>query len=366
MTTKCSRLLFCSGLALVLAAPVLAWDGLPVNDSEKPGSVLVFPKFIRGTFADVFVTLEPAHAVTELEISARCPDGATCNAGDRVRMRAHWVCPGCTETSFDLETTINGSLYFNPEGVTVIAGVVTAAAFPNNSTTPIPQPPPGCTRGYLIAWVVDASGNPIKFDGLIGDAVIREGNTFFNNASARGYNAVPIQASDNLRTGDLTDVDGDGALDFGLTDAGYEYLPVTGRIFGTVRYENLAPNQLVDTYLTLLTLDVVSNRPNPATNVGLNFYTTGEALVDAATSFTCWGEKRLTAIQAGLTTQNMGRKGLVESTYAEQNPDFFTTVPVTVLGIVETIEHFFQTSPARDYAYSLFNDGNPVNTTFKP
>src|SRR5437867_9749184 len=136
MTTKCSRLLFCSILALGLAAPVVAWDGLPVNDSEKPGSVLVFPKFIRGTFNDVNVSGQVVHAITELEISVACPQGATC-ANDRVRMRAHWVCPGCTETSFNLETTVGGSLYFNPEGVTVIAGVVTAQVFPNNAKTTI-------------------------------------------------------------------------------------------------------------------------------------------------------------------------------------------------------------------------------------
>ncbi|HEY2941028.1 MAG TPA: hypothetical protein VGN09_01210 [Vicinamibacteria bacterium] len=342
-----------------------------MNDSEKPGSVLVFPKFIRGTFNDTLASGQAVHAKTELELSVRCPDGATCNAGDRVRMRAHWVCPGCTTTSFDLETTVNGSLYFNPEGVTVIGGVITAQVFPNNATTTIPQPL--CERGYLIVWVVDGSGKAIRFDGLVGDAVIRDaplgpsigGAQLF---SARTYNAIPIQASDNLRVGDLTDLDGDGALDFGQTDFGYEYLPVTGRIFGTLRYESAAGPQ-AETHLTLLTLDVAANRPNPATNVGLNFYTTGEALVDTATSFTCWTEKRLTEIQPGLTEVNMGRKGLVESTYAEQHPDFFTTVPVTLLGVVESKE-FFGTIPGqnqlRDYAYSLYNDGNPVNTAFKP
>jgi hypothetical protein len=62
----------------------------------------------------------------------------------------------------------------------------------------------------------------------------------------------------------------------------------------------------------------------------------------------------------------MGRKGLLESTYAEQHPDLFTTVPVTLLGIVETKEFREGLLQIRDYAYSLYNDGNPVNTTFKP
>ena len=60
-------------VAAPTAAPVAAWP----NDSEQPGSVLVFPKFIRGAFFDA---LNPVRlmARTELEISVRCPDGATC------------------------------------------------------------------------------------------------------------------------------------------------------------------------------------------------------------------------------------------------------------------------------------------------
>ena len=349
-------------LNVAVAAPVAARSPLATwgNDSEVPGSVLVFPKFIRGTFSDVFVTLQPAHAITELEISVVCPPGATCGLNQAVRLRAHWICPGCAETSFDLETTVGGTLYFNPEGVTSIAGVLTANAFPSNATTIIPLPP--CPRGYLIAWVIDGGGNAIKFDGLIGDAVIREGNVTFNNASARGYNAIPIQAGDGVvSTGDPTDLNGDGNLDFD----GNEYQMVTGNIYGTVRYENLlATGGPVRTDLTLLTLDVASNRPdNPVTAVGLNFYSPDERFVDAGTSFVCWSEQRLTGILATLTTQSMGRKGLVESTHAEQNG-----VPVTLLGLVETIESFSVGAivPARDYSYSLFNKGEPVPTIFKP
>src|SRR3989442_13373835 len=33
-----------------------------------------------------------------------------------------------------------------------------------------------CDRGYVIVWVVNINGTPIKFDGLIGDAILREAN----------------------------------------------------------------------------------------------------------------------------------------------------------------------------------------------
>ena len=352
-------------LSIGVTTPVAAWS----NDSEQPGSVLVFPKFIRGTFND-FATAQPLHARTEVEISVRCPDGATCDVNQAVRLRGHWVCPGsstnpaCAESSFDLTTTVNGSLYFNTEGVVVVAGVVTANAFPNNATTTIPVPP--CLRGYLIVWAIDGNDTAIKFDGLIGDAVIRDG-TPNESISARSYNAIPIQAGDGvLSTGDPTDLNGDTNLDFD----GNEYQMVTGRIFGTVRYESSTAVGAVQTDLTLLTLDVASNRPNSLTSVGLNFYTTGEDLVDSATSFYCWTERRLTEINPSLISQTMGRKGLVESTYAQQVDSFGTTVPVTLIGIVETKEGQINAAGAfiqfRDYSYSLFHDNNPLMTTFQP
>ena len=351
-------------------SPVATWD----NDSERPGSVLVFPKFIRGTFFDAINPVTPAGtgritARTELEISVRCPDGATCGPKQPVTLRAHWVCPGCTESSFDLTTTVGGSLYFNPEGVTALGGVVTAEVYPNNATTTIPVPP--CPRGYLIVWATDGSGNAIKFDGLIGDAVLRDGSTGQEYQSARSYNAISIQAGDGVvNTGDPTDLNGDSNLDFD----GNEYQAISGRIFGTVRYENpgatITGNAftvwgVVQTDLTLLTLDVASNRPNPLTSVGLNFYTTGEDLNDAGTSFYCWSEQRLTDINAGFTEQRMGRKGLVESYFAEQ-----AGAPVTLLGIVETKEGQINAAGVfiqfRDYSYSLFHDNNPLMTTFQP
>src|SRR5256885_11758042 len=60
-------------LNVAVAAPVAARSPLATwgNDSEIPGSVLVFPKFIRGTFSDP-VTGQTVHARTEVEISVRC------------------------------------------------------------------------------------------------------------------------------------------------------------------------------------------------------------------------------------------------------------------------------------------------------
>ena len=81
-----------------------------------------------------------------------------------------------------VKATVNGKLVFNTEG-----------SVPGNAISPQPQ----CDRGYLIGSVVDAFGRPIKFDGLIGDAVLRETGT-----AVGAYTAIPIQADPFLAPGD--------------------------------------------------------------------------------------------------------------------------------------------------------------------
>lgn len=388
MKTKAMYRIGIAVLALGMASPASAtW---PLNDSEQPGSVIVFHKFISGSAGD--------RPTTQFEISATCPKNFACEDGRIVRLRAHWVCPPdgnnptvCQETDFELKLTINGTVVFDPNG--------------GGGAQPAP-----CPRGYLIAWVIDEYGNGIKFDSLIGDAVISTGPT-----SARAYNALPIQAAEHLETG--TVITGDnGPLAFD----GENYKAVTGKIYGGVRYESDAPP--VRTDLTLLTLDVRSNMPNEQTFVGLNFYNEGEVLHSTGTNFTCWSEQRLREIDPFLD-RAFGDKGLVESTFAVQA----SGTPVTLVGIVETSEEvslpfstpaqtvtttvvfpgvclgaaqtigactftplagcspfpgfgpgttvrctgtappqFGEIFGLRDHAYSLFHDGTPVPTRFEP
>src|SRR3989442_14061152 len=114
---------------------------------------------------------------------------------------------------------------------------------------------------------------------------------------------------------------------------------VTGKIFGSVRYESTVPP--VRTDLPLLTLDVHSNLPNELTSVSLNFFNEGETLESTGTNFTCWAEQSLSTIDQNLNT-SFGTKGLVESTSATQP----SKGAVTLVGIVETEEDFTKTLPA--------------------
>src|SRR5215475_4833785 len=167
--------------ALTLAVPGLAQvRPVGLSDAQEPGSVLVFPKFLAGTTSD-------GQPKSEFEIGITCPKGVEggpglCTEGTRVKLRAHWVCPGsqdpvekyiCDETNFDLVSTVTGTIVINPANV----GHVTQRV-----------PLPSCPAGYLIVWVINPSDQPIKYDALLGDAILRE-----LDEAVSAYNGIPIQ-----------------------------------------------------------------------------------------------------------------------------------------------------------------------------
>lgn len=142
------------------------------------------------------------------------------------------------------------------------------------------------------------------------------------------------------------------------------YAALPARIFSTVQYDKLTGNlPLARTSLTLLTLDVRSNRSNNPTFVDLNFFNENEELVSTSTEFICWTQVPLSDIDGNLTQSGMGsRKGLVSSDFvAEKIPFGGSTDPITgpvpVLGIVETAEF---DGTIREYSYSLFYGRTPV------
>ena len=137
-------------LALGLAIPAFAQERpKTLNDSQEPGSVIVFLKFIAGTVLVDGLVPRPA---TEIEVGVVCPKGFTCPEHSFIKIHFHWVCPGdqifqhkyiCPGVGFDLTATYFGKLVLSPEGVVNTAGVT--GAFANTAV-----PPPPCDRGYLI------------------------------------------------------------------------------------------------------------------------------------------------------------------------------------------------------------------------
>src|SRR5262249_23306723 len=93
---------------------------VPLSDSQEPGSVIVFPKFISGV---VTIDGEVITPKTEFEIGVVCPKGQVCPENQKVKIKFHYVCgvspanaPAnsfiCRETEFQLTTIVNAKLVF--------------------------------------------------------------------------------------------------------------------------------------------------------------------------------------------------------------------------------------------------------------
>src|SRR5215472_11951485 len=126
------------------------------------------------------------------------------------------------------------------------------------------------------------------------------------------------------------------------------YQAVTGKVHGDVRYSNRTTGPIFNRgFLTLLTLDVKSNRPNNPVFVDLDFFggfgsfIGNENQLSTSTEFICWEEIFLTDIDKNLNTTVMGRKGVFASAPAEKVGIFGIqneTGPTTLLGLSETLE----------------------------
>jgi hypothetical protein len=376
---KLMSMLFVAFLALGLAAPVLAGpvDG-EVNNAEIPGSVIVFAKFIKGS-VEVGGEKLPK---SEFNISVTCAAGQVCAEGAGVKLLGRWVCPGdqdprkkfiCKENDFELTTTVKATITFGAVAQNSIPGTVGTTG--TTARRSVPAPP--CDRGFLILWVVStADGDApkaIKNDALLGHAILRHG---YKDASA--YTGYPIQAVSTLAHGALTDVDGDLRLDF---DGKTEYKMVTGQVRTTIQLDREyvagepSGNHLArSSAITLLTLDVISNRPNYPTFVDLHWYNKDEVLLSTSHEFICWSQEEITDLDDNLD-EFFGDKALLESTEAEKVAIFGvddTDGPVTLIGLVETIEggsslDFDRSNSIKSsYAYGMFNDGRGVETEFEP
>jgi hypothetical protein len=227
--------------------------------------------------------------------------------------------------------------------------------------------------GWVISWTND---QPIKFDGLIGDALVRPGP-----AAEAGYDAIPIQADPALANGAAITTNANGGLIF--DGAAGHYQAVTGQVLGDVRYTNLtAGPSFARGFLTLLTLDVHSNRPNNPVFVDLNFFggftsqIGNENQLSTSTEFICWEEIPIDVINPNLTNPLMGREGVVVSAPAVKvsiSGASDDTGPTTLLGLSEILEGgTFPEAPVapgpwpRASFSRLFNSSVPVATHFTP
>ena len=180
-----------------------------------------------------------------------------------------------------------------------------------------------------------------------------------------------------MATGAAITTNSNGALLF--DGAAGHYRAVSGRVLGDVGYTTALSTPELTTiargFLTLLTLDVKSNRPNNPVFVDLNFFGGKPSAIgkgnpwSTSTEFICWGQIALTDIDQNLTTAVMGRKGMFVSDRAQKVSLFGIpdkTGPISLLGLVESREGTDATFPTRETINTLSNDSQPVPTRFLP
>jgi len=355
--------------AVGLAAPAFAQaPAAALADTSQPGSVIVFPKFVTGTVVVDGVTTPK----TEIELGAVCPNGVICPEHQQIKVRFHWVCPGsdditfkyiCNSTDFDVFLTVDGKAVFNTELIRLAGDLaqptVRRPGFNADGTL--------CTRGYLFGYVINQSDQPIKYDGLIGDAVLR-----VDPAAVQAYRAVTLQADTALANLAATTPGADGALIF--DGAPGHYKTITGQISGDVKYDNPGPPTTIGTSISLLTLDVRQNLSNYPTFLHLNFWSEDEVIESTALHFVCYGQFNLsTKIDPNLTAAGMGpngRKGVFQSNQAvKQQIGGIADVagPVTLIGLVHTVEGpTGGDTLSRSYIFNTYNNGVAIPTQFLP
>jgi hypothetical protein len=356
------------GAAFLLLLGVALGPGMPSfaqapeaisSASEEPGSVIVFPKFTKGT-----VVVDGAtRPQTEIEVRARCPSGATCTEDEPVKIRFHWVCPGssdkaasyvCKEADFDVRLSVKDTASFNPENPNLLENNVGSAA--------------PCASGYLIGWVINpVTGRPIKYDGLTGSAILRNGS-----GVTQSYEAFAIQADRNLanRAEIATEIDPRTGVSALVFDGGAgHYQVIGGAVPANLEYNRLTgPLASGEASLILITLDVRLNRPNYPTFVDLDFRSPEGGPASTAWNFRCWTEIEHPAIDANFTLAG-ARNGnaVILAGRAEKVP--FGAVsdipgPVTLLGLVPADDGRRQTM---DPAYIVQkSDSGKATTVFVP
>jgi len=384
--------------ALTFAMPVWASQGVNppftdpagLADPSEPGSMIVYQKFQNG-----FVTPDPQTGTQPralIELGATCPIGTVpgnCPPNEIViRTKFTWVCPPqpdaagnrlsssgtCPQNDFFLNITVGGKLWFDANGT------ATQGDLPGQ-----PVAAPLCVRGYLIGWVVNVGvmvggqplfatpDAPLKLDALIGDVIYRNTPTDLQAIKAVGIQgdpnaaqATPIATTTDANGATVLPIDGNP----GSTPAAplRHYQGVVGQFSSDVRFDSDTIAPFADTALIFLTLDVNSNGSNSPTAVSLVFYDADQTPISEFISFTCWGQIKLTTIDANLQFGIPGSfvlspRGQVETFQAH---DFNTGVARTMIGATQVTEGSTP-GPAfalRSYTLPQWNNSVLIPTQF--
>lgn len=372
-----------------ITMPTMVDGTAPVAASDEPGSALVFPEFVQGSVPMYSGSSGGFTAAqTVIEISAKCPAAVEAVGGcaeQTLRLHGHWVCPGvvntddspsvCPESDWIRTVTFGsfaeGTITFNPSAIPSPSGT------DYNGSTVVPMAP--CPKGFLLVYVEDSTGHPVKFDGLIGDARLRNAG----GGGVAAYKAVAIQADPALANWEASN-DGSGISRLKLGPLGAlvfdgepgHYLQTVGQASGQVSWDSTLKAPFHRDRIIFMTLDVKSGLPNTATGVPINFFNKYETQLSDGVAFVCWGEFSLPAISSDLTVELFGSdtggaagaRTDVGDFRTDQAFDIATGTPRTLLGIERSNEMGdpVTNAGAAQFLREFFNNSVPVPTSFAP
>jgi hypothetical protein len=340
-------------------------------DPSEPGAVIVYQKFQQGAVVVDAGSNNPViQPRTKIELGAVCPGlalGTTCGETGEIvfRVEFHWVVPPqpdnagvkfassgiCQENNFYVNLTLNGKVWFDPNGLTTtvsgggtvtdpLGGVVNGDPNPAGVSQVVPVALG--QRGYLLGWVVNegiALGGavdwllpadlPVNLPVLVGDAIMR--NT---PQDLQAYKAFTIQGDPRSEGEVIAEQNSKSQTVLPFDGQEGDYQMVTGQLSGDVVYNSDLTAPFADTSLILLTLDVASNQSNSPTFVNLDFYQPDQTPVSESLAFTCWGQVNLTTIDPSLTKEVMGERGLFFTDQAFNSAQTKATCPDGSTGCV--------------------------------
>jgi len=287
--------------------------------TERPGSILIFPKVVRDGTRDTIIQITNTGNLVN---HVRCYylDGQRGRNGQ----------PLCSETDFELTLTRQQPTHWNVETGRQVSSLDPFGT-DGSGLDPglIPPVSPGFT-GALICVEVGDDGLPAGQNKLKGEA------TLFSFADESKYNAIAVAAGANVSK--------DNVLDLNNTE--YNACPAMTRFsFNSdgapdpVIEDIGNPGSRVDTVLSLLPckLDLQNGIPTPVT-VNFDVYSEFEEHLTGGTTFSCW------------TSFDIGTLAQLRSSADPSNPNGALTTPYATVKLTST-------PPVVGIAESFYTDG---------
>jgi len=144
---------------------------------------------------------------------------------------------------------------------------------------------PDQARGFVVVYAVDAAGEAISFNHLVGAQMV------INGIANVEYSINPVDFRSPVADGGMTDVDGDGIRD--LDDVEYETAPNELLVPRFIGQSSMDPDLVPGPFHGELILVDLNSGSDFDTTVDFLTYNDNEEVFSAEYTFSCWDNPRL-------------------------------------------------------------------------